>query len=124
MIRPTYTDEDGWTFPAWWPKLARDVVETWSSAKRAGDADLFYQQWRDHTEWNVRLITYLTPEHIGLGLDVEWQRRWPRGRGESDGGWLLLAVQLGAASVTLSLHAPDVVTPRRVVSAIWDRTEP
>lgn len=112
MTRPTYTEEDGWTFPSWWPKFARNVVETWSSAKRAGDADLTYRQWRDHQQWNVRLITYLTPADFGVGVGVNWQSRWPRGRGESDGGWVCIDVRVGFVAITLALHEPDVVLPR------------
>lgn len=114
MIRPTYTDEDGWTFPAWWPKLARRVVETWHSAKSAGDADLTYRQWRDHTAWNVRLITYLTPADFGLGVSVNWQTRWQRGAGASDGGWICVDVHVGFVVVTLAVHQPDIEAPRRV----------
>jgi hypothetical protein len=124
VIRPTYTEEDGWTFPAWWPKLARNVVETWYSASQAGDADLTWRQWGDHTARHVQLVTYLTPSDYGLGVSLNWQRRYERGGGNSVGGSIGFDVTIGPVVIVLSVHGGDVEAPRRVVPAVWDRAEP
>lgn len=115
MIAPTYNDEDGWTFPSWWPAFAQRVVETWHSTKHGDPAPLTQRTIGPYDDRHLDLETWVTPGDIGLGVNVDWEDQYAWSQSPARVG-ITVHLTVWAVSLTLWRRFRPRVEPTRDAS--------